>query len=303
MPSENESVSKSKNTKISIKKLGFTEHQKKRIALANKLERESMIIHGTLGEVYLRKRRGITCQLPESLRYHPSIYVPEVGKHLPALLVIAKNEKGKTQAVQTIFLDRETHNKANIETNKRITGPIKGAIVTIQEGKTKDSPTLIAEGIETALSLKMANKDAHIKATLGVSNYLNIPQSHISKTAVFCLDNDGAKSMSEITAFKGMQRLKESRVTVFYNQPDTVKTDYNDVLKQNGIDAIHAKINTSIAYQPTKEISPNFEEYQKGKITYQKGINHIDLCDLSTKNSGKTISIKSEKNKIHELEL
>ncbi|CAM4390458.1 MAG: ATP-dependent RecD-like DNA helicase [Legionellaceae bacterium] len=305
MPRENESVSKSKKTKISIKNLGFTEHQKKRIALANKLERESMIIHGTLGEMYLRKQRGITCQLPESLRYHPSIYVPEVGKHLPALLVIAKNEKGKTQAVQTIFLDRETHNKANIESNKRITGPIKGAIVTIQEGKSKDSPTLIAEGIETGLSLKMANKDAHIKATLGVSNFLNIPQSQISKTAVFCLDNDGAKSMSEITAFKGMQRLKNADITVFYNQPDTVKTDYNDVLKQEGINAIRAKINESIPYQPTKEIALNFKEYQKQHALHhkQQAAVHIDLYDLLTKEKEKTVVVQKFKIKSQEIEL
>ncbi|CAM4429968.1 MAG: hypothetical protein LEGION0398_MBIBDBAK_01334 [Legionellaceae bacterium] len=182
---------------------------------------------------------------------------------------------------------------------------IKGAIVTIQEGKSKDSPTLIAEGIETALSLKMANKDAYIKTTLGVSNHLNIPQSQISKTAVFCLDNDGAKSMSEITAFKGMQRLKDAGITVFYNQPDKIKTDYNDVLKQKGIDAIHAKINTSIAYQPTTEISPNFEEYQKQQKFNQKqhGAIHIELCDLPKREKEKIISIQNLRNRTHELEL
>ena len=220
-----------------------------------------MPVQGTLAELYLREHRGITGKLPDSLRYHTGIYLHDLKKRIPALIIIAKNAAGKTQAIQTLFLDRETANKANIESNKRITGPIKGALVTLQEGNYRNSPTLIAEGVETALSLKMAAKDAHIKATLGVSNYLNIPPAQVSQKVIFCLDNDGAGSMSEKTAIKGMQRLVEAGKTVFYNQPDILKTDYNDSVKAGNLNDIKAKINDSVRYQSTKGSPQTYEQH------------------------------------------
>lgn len=267
----------------------WTEQQLKRMRYAQQLERESTPIQGTLAERYLREHRGITGDFPPSLRYHPGVYAAEVKTRLPALIVIAKGKAGKTQSVQTIYLDPVTANKAKVNPGKPLTGPIKGALVTLQEGTHKDSPTLIAEGVETGLSLKVADPHSAIKVTLGVSNFLSIPPDQIGQKVIFCLDNDGVNSMSQITAQKAMLRLQEAGKTVLYNEPNELKTDYNDVLKGVGADAVAAKISSSVPYQATQELSRHY--------AHQSAINSIKN-DIALPQNGIKTSLQRNENPV-----
>lgn len=224
----------------------FTVQQKRMITYAQQLEKESISIVGTLAERYLREHRGIKRELPDSLRFHPGLYSKLNKAAHPALLVIAHDKDGKTQAVQVLYLDKETAKKADVEVKKQTFGAIKGAMVTLQKGKFY-SPTLIAEGVETGLSLREAMPNHAIKITLGVSNYRHIEPTMVNQKVIFCLDNDGQNASTQKAVTHAIERLKEAGKKVFSNQPDTIKTDYNDVLKNQGAQAIKDKIETSIS--------------------------------------------------------
>jgi conjugative transfer relaxase protein TraI len=248
----------------------LTEKQKKNIQKAKDLVVNSQPIHGTLAEQYLRVHRGITKPLPDSLRYHPAVKSYINGQTLPALLMVGRNEKNEIQGVQAIFLDPLTANKAKVEVVKQSFGVIGGSPITLQQGKSPASPTLICEGIETGLSLREADGEKTIKATLSLSNFLNIPKNLVSKEIIFCLDNDGEGHHSELLIKKACERLTEEGKDVYSNKPDSIsglkKTDYNDVLKQHGQDAVKNSINHSMRYQTENKlvkISDDFSHSEK----------------------------------------
>jgi hypothetical protein len=103
-------------------------------------------IAGTLAEAYLRGR-GILTPLPPTLRFHPSCW-HLAGRHHPAL--VAKVEfRARGVAVHRTYLD-QAGAKANVDPKKAMLGPCRGAAVCLSEGA---GPLVVAEGIETALSL------------------------------------------------------------------------------------------------------------------------------------------------------
>ncbi|MCU4295769.1 hypothetical protein D3I60_01485, partial [Brevibacterium permense] len=114
----------------------------------------------------------------------------------PCLIAAARSQEGTLTAVQITFLDPQTGAKAAIATPKKSFGVIKGSAVTLQEGTDPDA-LFIAEGIETALSLKAAGLKGTIKACLGLSNMNHlVPDSELSpaetpyKHIVICVDHD-----------------------------------------------------------------------------------------------------------------
>jgi hypothetical protein len=107
---------------------------------------ETLPIAGTLAEVYLRGR-CIFVPLPPTLRFHPSCW-HLAGWHHPAL--VGKVELwGQGVAVHRTYLDH-AGGKAKVEPEKAMLGPCRGAAVRLSAGS---GPLVVAEGIETALSL------------------------------------------------------------------------------------------------------------------------------------------------------
>jgi hypothetical protein len=112
------------------------------------LWKEAVPICGTLAETYLRGR-GISCDLPDTLRFHPSAWHP-TAKRFPAML--ARVDGGQGFAVHRTYLDwtKGGSKKANVEPPKAMLGAVKGGAVRLTEAQ---GPLVVAEGIETALSL------------------------------------------------------------------------------------------------------------------------------------------------------
>ena len=218
----------------------FTPKQLKSIAFAQKLAGESSPIKGSLAEKYLREHRGISGDLPSNLRFHPGVYSKINDKTAPALVAIATNSKGDIQAIQATFLDPKTANKASLAVNKQSFGPTKGAMVWLQEGKGTKSPVICAEGVETGLSLKEADPNKGIAVTLGKSNFLNIKTD--AKVIIIALDNDGRNPATETIVNNAIQRLQDQGKTVYTNQPSELKKDFNDVLKEQGVNAVRQYI-------------------------------------------------------------
>lgn len=122
---------------------------RRRTAQARRAWHEAQSIEGTLAERYLRAR-AITGLCPPSLRFHAKAWHGPTSKRYPAM-VSAVTVVGEAEpvAVHRTYL-AEPGRKADVPTNKAMLGPTKGGAVRLSDGP---GPLVVAEGIETALSL------------------------------------------------------------------------------------------------------------------------------------------------------
>jgi hypothetical protein len=118
----------------------------KRAALTEKLWTNARPIAGSVAEIYLRGR-GITCAVPETLRFAPSCWHLSARRY-PGL--IAKLEGAPAFAVHRTYLHPDGAGKADASPQKTVLGPCAGGAVRLSKDP---GPLVVAEGIETALSL------------------------------------------------------------------------------------------------------------------------------------------------------
>lgn len=119
--------------------------KKERQALA--VWNEALPIHGSPAETYLRGR-GITCALPETLRFHPECWHGATARRLPAM--VARVDGAERFAVHRTYLRPDGSGKAEVNPAKAMLGATQGGAVRLAEGA---GPLVVAEGMETALSL------------------------------------------------------------------------------------------------------------------------------------------------------
>ncbi|OJW52795.1 MAG: hypothetical protein BGO67_10450 [Alphaproteobacteria bacterium 41-28] len=216
-----------------------------RITKAQALWEKGKPIQGTLAERYLREHRKIKGELPQDLRYLPSDNVSK--RFHPSLMAVARSPVGEVTAVQLTFLDPQTAAKAKIEVAKRSFGVIKGSAVTLQETRAcpqvKDLRNLhdkirnvlfIAEGVETALSIKEAGVEGTIKASLGLSNISRLTSEKLNTHIIICADHDAQNSPASENLNRFVKQLEEKGSQVTVIKPDKLKEDFNDVLKAEG---------------------------------------------------------------------
>lgn len=136
----------------------------KREAQAFACWRETLPIAGTLAEAYLCSR-GITCELPDTLCFHPACWHPS-AQRFPALVALV--EGGDRLAVHRTYLRPDGRGKAEAEPARAMLGTVVGGAVRIAEA---EGSLAVAEGIETALSLAsgLLGRPATIWAALSTS--------------------------------------------------------------------------------------------------------------------------------------
>jgi hypothetical protein len=140
--------------------------------------------------------------------------------------------------------------KSKVAIQKQTFGIMKGSAVTIQGDK--NAPSLIAEGMETGLSLKQAMPHATVKVTLSKSNFVNIDPRTLATKAVLCLDQDGKDFTSDKTILAATKRLIDANKNVFVMVPTSAhqtRQDYNDVLKAQGTYPIKRDYEQAISAQ------------------------------------------------------
>lgn len=137
----------------------------KRARQAERCWQEALPIGGTIAERYLRGR-GITCDLPGTLRFHPEAWHGATAKRHPAL--VAWVQGAGAAAVHRTYLRPDGTGKADIDPAKAMLGATAGGAVRLTDAT---GPLVVAEGIETALSLAsgLLGRPATIWAALSAS--------------------------------------------------------------------------------------------------------------------------------------
>lgn len=196
---------------------------RKRTLQAQQLARETVPVTGTIAEAYLRGR-GITCPMPDMLRFHTSCWHP-TGKRLPAMVARVKGSDG--YAVHRTYLKPDGSGKAEVEPAKAMLGNCAGGAVRLIEA---EGPLVAAEGIETALSLAsgLLTVPATIWAALSTSGLraLRLPATPARLTIAVDGDTPGREAAHMLA-----ERAHKLGWTVSFLQAPEGK-DWNDVLRE-----------------------------------------------------------------------
>jgi Ti-type conjugative transfer relaxase TraA len=218
-------------------------------------------IQGTLGERYLREHRHITGDISE-VKFHERIrdaqYDKATGKskvsYHPGIVVAARNEKGEITGSQTTLLDPKTANKIDpdaVGVVKRSRGEIKGSAVLIQSGSAKH--VVLAEGLETGLSVAKALPDTPVYLTLG--NIKNaealtwLAKKHDATAIYFAADFDPQTQHQNINVIQSMAKhfKYEHNLDTYAVQPILgrgKKCDFNDIQQTFGEDTVKKQLSS-----------------------------------------------------------
>lgn len=214
--------------------------QSKKISMAQGYAKKTTPINNTPTDTYL-KGRGITIKEYEAayqeVRYRD---VPQKIEDkwitTPSMTAIIRDEKNQIQGIQTTILTPDGKKDMQQSVPKRIQGVLSSGFVLIQKDTDNTNRVILAEGVETALSLKEAGIKGEIRSVLGINNFKS--QAGLDgKEVIIAADNDTHKG--NITLDKTLNDAKEIHNATII-MPDTPGHDFNDVLKKDGISAVKA---------------------------------------------------------------
>jgi putative DNA primase/helicase len=205
-------------------------------ALAGEIWSASLPAPGTPTECYLRAR-GITGDVPSSIRHHPALRHPS-GQELPAMVAVVQESKsGELIAVHRTFLKPDGSGKAEVAPQKMALGPTGSGAARFARVTEKVAYT---EGLEDALTIQEV-KQLPARAMLGSFRAEAIGDS-VSEV-YFCADREPSGVSERHARTAGAQLLaKKPGLKVFLTQPrprpDGRKVDFNDVLQERGAEGV-----------------------------------------------------------------
>jgi hypothetical protein len=313
------------------KKLGELREEKNKIISAKSILKGSMPISGTLAEKYLKEHRGI--EHPEQLNvlYWPkgalwkaiddngTLY-DKINK-IPALLIAAKNKQGEITGVQRIYLDEKNAKKNTFMENAKLSkGRIEGSAGVLQTGE-KRSTLYLAEGPETGATIAMANPQATVLVSFGLSNLKNLGaliKSFYPSEVIIAGDNDlSSKNSTEKITEEAKEALMGAGIGVKIITPQNLlgrkKTDWNDVHCSQGLNQVKQQLGLNeinpeihkIAVRLNNEKSIELKQYvnnfveiknQLGKDLSPKNYN-VDYLNSNKSNEPNQSSFEIDKTK------
>lgn len=212
------------------------------------LYQQSKPLKGTIAATYLRKARGIQGTLPDDIRFIPkgTSFVYKGKKQTikyNCMAAVGRNSEGDMLSIQITSLNAEG-NRAVTKDGQKLSklkyGVGTGSFVVLQQSKD-DGRVFIAEGVETALSLKEAGVKDKIVVSQGIGNIANY--QGVESTIILCADNDGPQSATAKTIEKAAVTLEAKGFIVQTIQPDQKGQDFNDVLLKQGKNKVAEYIN------------------------------------------------------------
>jgi Ti-type conjugative transfer relaxase TraA len=248
------------------------------------LLRAKEINHKNVAYRYLREVRNISCELGGDIKT-TGIYDREAGKSFPALIAFARDEGGNVTGGQRLLLDGKSGGKAKVDVPKKSFGYISGSFVEVSNPKwnsehlsgqllkSHKTITIIAEGLETALSVKQAlgehsekkgiTNEVQILCSLGISNIKNY-RAKKGEKIIIAADNDGEDSITGKTTLNAKVLLEEKGAFVEVVKPDK-QGDFNDLLKAGDSKLINSLFAPAIASHSAKTLQEYVSSRAKDK--------------------------------------
>jgi hypothetical protein len=200
-----------------------------RTRAALRIWKATLPAHGTLVETYLGSR-NIVIPIPATLRFHPGIKHPG-GQRWPAMVaLVTRGANDAPLAVHRTFLAPDGLSKAPLMPAKMMLGPCRGGAVRLGPIGGR---IMIAEGIETALSVMQATAQA-AWAALSTSGLRTLELPADVRDVVVLADGDES---GEAAALIAAQRWKRESRRVRIARPPR-GFDFNDVLRGLTLPAI-----------------------------------------------------------------
>ena len=192
-----------------------------------------MTPYGDHGQAYFKKRGIILRQHPD-LRFHHAAWIHNDSNQrigLPAIIAAVRKNNDIT-AIHRTFLDPKEPIKASLDEPKRSLGYLTGGACWL---KTNGDGLIVAEGIETALSVGMAFGGAALAAGLNAYHLtvMEIPQ--IYNRIMIAADND---TSGHEAAEKLILQFKDRQVKAVYPR----LSDWNDDLQADGLNKMKEHI-------------------------------------------------------------
>ncbi|SPM45981.1 conjugal transfer protein TraI [Orientia tsutsugamushi] len=160
------------------------------------------------------------------------VFDEETQKSWPALTIFVKNEAGEITGAKILTLNSKTCNKADIP--EKSVGTISGSFAEIAQQNSKYSPvTIITKDIETALTIRQAGVEGKILCAIEAENLQNYNPGPKEKI-ILAVKND-------VNTEKAEKVLEDKEAVVC-----TVKNDFNNVLKTQGLYAVRNIISPEI---------------------------------------------------------
>lgn len=196
-------------------------------------------IEGTPAERYL-KRRAITAEPPACIQYRPYAYCG-----YGALIAQAIDDQGNILASQQIYLT-DAGEKAPVSVVKRTNKAVDKWAEKSAVRFPGKQPLILAEGVETALSLWQATGQ-ETWACLGISNIGSAPVPD-DASVIIARDGDLPGSKADGQIKRAIAKLQKRSLTIKIATPPEGK-DFNDLLQWGGEEAVRALIEKAENFQ------------------------------------------------------
>lgn len=209
-----------------------------RSAEAAAIWRDSLRVAGSPAELYLRNERQIpNDHWPTKLVRYCSNAFPGSRKAQPAVVFPLTDAAGKVRAVQRIVLNSDGTPALDAEGKriKRSLGPMSGAAWRLPG---TDDALILAEGTETAATVwAVTGKETWaLCGSMGKADLSGIP---LTRPIIISQDADPPNSPSAQSLNKAIRRWRrEGRTVLTVRPPGNDKSDWNDVIRTHGTDAV-----------------------------------------------------------------
>ena len=203
-------------------------------------------ITGTPAETYLRNRRITHLADTGALRFHPACYYRDetgITHALPAMIAAVTDQGDRIMAVHRTWLAPGGEGKAHVTTPRRAMGIMLGHGVRFGF-KTACDPDIIAagEGIESALSLRMALPGMPMIAGLSVAHLGALELPATLRRLYIAADSDGA---GRAGTERLSRRARQAGIETLLLRP--VLGDFNDDLCRSGLAALRLHLIPQLA--------------------------------------------------------
>ncbi len=200
-------------------------------------------IPGSLAETYLR---GRSLAVPDcsDLKFHPDLVHWELKAGFPALVGLVRNARNEVVALQRIYLGTDGATKAAVTSPRKMLGKVAGSAVRLG-AIGADGRLALCEGIETGLAVMTAVPGLPVWATLSTSHLEQVVLPPEAREILILADNDSSGAgnrAAEATASKC--RIEGRKVAI--GMPPEPDTDFNDLLRHEGPDAVAALVRAAL---------------------------------------------------------